>query len=268
MLFLVTLNFTGLVSQIIGILKKIYDIIMIAIPIILLVVGTVDLTKAVIGGDEKEVNRATSLLIKRLLYAALAFMALLIVRFVVSIVGGESSGLDIFGNWGGSQNKNQIVCTVNGQDSSSISAIKYGDNVSCSITSNKYKLICSGTDGENIESNTGSISCTPGRSGVLNVDAYDKETGNKLYSKSFSILTTQKEEIEVGACRNGSISIKVGQTINLNAKTDGPLSYLSSANNVATVSGSGNVVARSKGTAIITILAKSGSTKKCKILVN
>lgn len=79
---------TDLLS-LIGIAKKILTIMQIAIPIALLIFGTLDLGKAVMAGDEKEIKSATSALIKRVVAAVAVFLLILIVSVVTGWVGGD-----------------------------------------------------------------------------------------------------------------------------------------------------------------------------------
>lgn len=72
--------------NILTIVKRVYDILKIAIPIILLIIGTVDLGKAVIAADEKEINSATQLLVKRAFAAAAVFLLAFVVELVIGLV--------------------------------------------------------------------------------------------------------------------------------------------------------------------------------------
>ena len=71
--------------------KGVFPLVQILIPIGLIIYGTIDLGKAVIASDEKEVKAAQSRLIKRFIYAALIFFVVTIVSALMSIVstGGE-----------------------------------------------------------------------------------------------------------------------------------------------------------------------------------
>ncbi len=75
--------------SLIGIAKKILTIMQIAIPIALLIFGTLDLGKAVMAGDEKEIKSATGALIKRVVAAVAVFLLILIVSVVTGWVGGD-----------------------------------------------------------------------------------------------------------------------------------------------------------------------------------
>lgn len=75
--------------SIVGVLKTVLTILQIGIPIVLLLFGTIDLGKAVMAGDEKEIKAATGLLIKRLIAAAAVFLLFLIISAVTGWVGGK-----------------------------------------------------------------------------------------------------------------------------------------------------------------------------------
>lgn len=68
------------------IIYKVLQIFWILIPIALIVFGTIDLGKAVIASDEKEVKAAQSRLIKRFIYAALVFFVPMLVSAVMNLV--------------------------------------------------------------------------------------------------------------------------------------------------------------------------------------
>lgn len=67
---------------IIAILKIVLNIIQIAIPILLILFGTLDLGKAVISNDEKEIKGAISKLIKRALMALAVFFVVFFVKLI------------------------------------------------------------------------------------------------------------------------------------------------------------------------------------------
>ncbi len=72
----------------------IIPIVQIFIPILLIVFGTIDLGKAVISSDDKEVKAAQGRLIKRIIYAVLIFFIVTFVTVVMNLVGtaGEDGG--------------------------------------------------------------------------------------------------------------------------------------------------------------------------------
>jgi len=65
--------------------KGLFPIIQIGIPILLIIMGTLDLGKAVMSSDEKEVKGATSKLIKRVIMAVAIFFVVTIVTLVFNL---------------------------------------------------------------------------------------------------------------------------------------------------------------------------------------
>ena len=80
-------NNTDLLS-IIGIAKTVLRVLQIGIPIILLIFGTIDMGKAVMAGDEKEIKAATNILIKRAVAAVIVFLLFMVVSVLTGWVGG------------------------------------------------------------------------------------------------------------------------------------------------------------------------------------
>lgn len=75
----------------------------IGIPILLIVLGMIDLGKAVIASKEDEVKKATKAFGKRFLYAVCVFLVVWLVQFVlstVSNVAGTDNGGDKVVNYG------------------------------------------------------------------------------------------------------------------------------------------------------------------------
>lgn len=64
----------------------VFPIVQIGIPIILIVLGTIDLGKAVISSDEKQVKEAQSKLIKRCIYAVAIFFVVTIVNLLFTTI--------------------------------------------------------------------------------------------------------------------------------------------------------------------------------------
>ena len=81
----------GGLLPLVKVVVQLIKILMIVIPIALIVMGTIDLGKAVLASEEKEIKTAQSLLIKRLIYAAIIFFVPMLVGVIMNIVavGGE-----------------------------------------------------------------------------------------------------------------------------------------------------------------------------------
>lgn len=79
---------------------KIIGIIQIAIPVLLIVLGMLDLGKAVTAGEDKEIKAAQQLLVKRAISGIAVFFVIVIVKLVLSILPANS----------GSSTINAFVC--------------------------------------------------------------------------------------------------------------------------------------------------------------
>ena len=74
--------------------KGLYPIIQIVIPIVLIIYGIIDLGKAVIASDEKEIKAAQSRLIKRCIYAAAIFFVVTFVSIIMDIISKADPSAD------------------------------------------------------------------------------------------------------------------------------------------------------------------------------
>ena len=88
-----TSNCGGL-GPIINLIKGIFNIIKIIVPIILIVMGAIDLTKAVMASDDKEIKAATSKLIKRTIAAVAVFFIVTLVDVVMQLVSNSAEDTD------------------------------------------------------------------------------------------------------------------------------------------------------------------------------
>lgn len=70
---------------------KILFVFKIAIPLLLIVFGMIDLGKAVIASDDKEIKNATTKLMKRAIAGVVIFFVPTLVGFIFSIVNGFGS---------------------------------------------------------------------------------------------------------------------------------------------------------------------------------
>jgi len=59
------------------------------VPVILIVLGTIDLVKAVIASKEDEIKNAQKMLIKRLIYAVIVFLVPFIVSWIMGLIGNN-----------------------------------------------------------------------------------------------------------------------------------------------------------------------------------
>lgn len=82
---------TGVIWQFIGYVLFIFKIV---IPILLIVFGMMDLGKAVVASDDKEIKNATTKLAKRAVAGVVIFFIPALVGFIFSIVTGFSGKVE------------------------------------------------------------------------------------------------------------------------------------------------------------------------------
>ena len=82
---------------------KIVRIVLIVIPIIIVLLGTFDLGKAVMAGEDKEIKEAQKMFIKRLVYGVIIF-------FIPYLVAGVYSLFDGMSTEGGDTNEGTNLC--------------------------------------------------------------------------------------------------------------------------------------------------------------
>ena len=70
---------------------QIVKILQIAIPIIIILLGTIDLGKAVMAGKDDEIKSAQKMFLKRLIYGVAVFFVVMIVRSVFGVLGSRST---------------------------------------------------------------------------------------------------------------------------------------------------------------------------------
>ena len=88
-------------GPIVGFVKGVLTIIQIGIPIILIIMGSIDLGRAVLSSDDKEIKGATSRLIKRAIAAVAVFFVSTIVSLLMGLFSntGDELMADEANNW-------------------------------------------------------------------------------------------------------------------------------------------------------------------------
>ena len=69
--------------------------IQIAVPIVLVIMGMLDLFKGITAQKEDEIKKAQQIFIKRLITAAIIFFVVAIVKVIVSFAAGDNQGRNI-----------------------------------------------------------------------------------------------------------------------------------------------------------------------------
>ena len=73
--------------NIVKLVKILVGVIQIVVPIAIILLGSIDLAKAAMAGDEKKISENQQKFIKRLIAAILVFLVVVIVRFGMGLVG-------------------------------------------------------------------------------------------------------------------------------------------------------------------------------------
>ncbi len=84
---------------IIKLVRTILSLIQIGIPIILIVLGTLDLGKAVVASKDEEIKKAQTMLLKRFIYAVAIFFVVILVKFIFDTISTNGSDTENAANW-------------------------------------------------------------------------------------------------------------------------------------------------------------------------
>lgn len=85
---------TGSMGQIQDMVSLVITVIQIAIPLLLIVYGMLDLGKAVVASKEDDIKKGQQMFIKRLISAALVFLIIFIVKILISVVAPKKASND------------------------------------------------------------------------------------------------------------------------------------------------------------------------------
>ena len=77
------------------IINIVYLIIQVAVPIILVIIGMINLLKAITASKEEDMKKAQTLFLKQLVYGALVFFLFVLGKLVISIAADASDKPDI-----------------------------------------------------------------------------------------------------------------------------------------------------------------------------
>ena len=83
-------NVTDIPKKIPDIISLIVTIIQIAVPVILVIMGMLDLFKAITAQKEDEIKKSRQILIKRTIVAFVIFFIVAIAKFLISVVADSS----------------------------------------------------------------------------------------------------------------------------------------------------------------------------------
>lgn len=75
------------IVQVIAIVRLVMNVICIAVPIVMIVLGSIDLFKAVTSSKDEEIKKRQSTLIKRIIAGVLVFLVPTIVSLLMNLLG-------------------------------------------------------------------------------------------------------------------------------------------------------------------------------------
>ena len=84
-----SLNGAIIDAKIPGVVSTVVTIIKIAVPVVLVIMGMLDLFKGMTGQKEEEIKKGQQMFIKRLIAAALVFFVFIIVQFIIGIIADD-----------------------------------------------------------------------------------------------------------------------------------------------------------------------------------
>ena len=82
---------TGIPSQLPKFGRFIYNFLLFLVPLLLIILGTIDLVKSIVGGKEDEIKKGQQVFIKRLINGLIVFFTFAFIKLLVSVVFPKSS---------------------------------------------------------------------------------------------------------------------------------------------------------------------------------
>ena len=180
----------------------IFTILLIAVPLLLVILGTIDLYKGITANKEDEMTKSRKLFVKRLITGAIVFLVLGLTKFVISIIDNKTNSKGII---------NCVDCFISGTDKCNDNPIKESDNTviedtpiensntntntSTSTPSNNNNndpIVNGGSSGSSSGSSSSSHTNIIDDSGVINIDdtnVTNPTTNNQLINKDTGSLT-------------------------------------------------------------------------------
>ena len=135
-------NVTAIPAKIPELTSFVVTLLQVAIPVILVIMGSIDLFKGITAAKDDEIKKGQHMLIKRLIVAALIFFVVAIVKFVIGLVSnGENTQnmvecIDCFiNNDCNDLLKNSFTCSVDNYK------IKINTDGSCNAIRNDGKKV-------------------------------------------------------------------------------------------------------------------------------
>lgn len=98
----------GSLLNIMSLVRLIIKVLQIAVPVGLIIMGTIDMAKSVIAGDEKKIKEAQKPFVKRIVAAIIVFLIPYIVNIAINLVVADASDWKKCWNAAGTNEYNKI----------------------------------------------------------------------------------------------------------------------------------------------------------------
>ncbi len=79
--------------KVLEISNLVVNVMQVAVPILLVLLGAIDFLKATAAQKEDEIKNAQAMFIKRLIVGALVFFIFVIVKFIIGVIGGNTDNI-------------------------------------------------------------------------------------------------------------------------------------------------------------------------------
>ena len=86
-------DITGIPEKIPDLTSFLITLIQIVVPIVLVIIGSIDLFKGITAGKEDEMKKGQQMFVKRLVVAVLIFFVVVIVKFLISVVADSTDNI-------------------------------------------------------------------------------------------------------------------------------------------------------------------------------
>ena len=114
----------GIPSGLADMINDAFNLLKIGVPIVLIIMGMIDLLKAVAGQKEEDIKKGWNTFAKRVIYGIAVFFVFFLVQFIVSLLPGSSGKNDIlkcvktFFGYSDSESKS-VICITEGANTGS-----------------------------------------------------------------------------------------------------------------------------------------------------
>lgn len=105
----------GIPSGLADMINDAFNLLKIGVPVVLIIMGMIDLLKAVAGQKEEDIKKGWNMFAKRVIYGIAVFFVFFLVQFVVSLLPGKSGKANILScvkTFFGYDSSEQGVCCI------------------------------------------------------------------------------------------------------------------------------------------------------------